>query len=353
MNTESEMEVKPQLTIRIPTVYVPRPPPLQVPVESDRVRPGWSKILGVVPTPPGGDIDDLPEKLVEIDLGEDEDGDGDGDGGDDPKKGGGHMTGGRAAGLSNRLLQLNRDGRTLVDDSTQSEATLKAAMSDVLAFARSEVEKLGGVVEHVSSISLADCQRMFHEAGGPEPVGVGDNGKVSMRPDGGIIMATIDGKKYPLFIGEDKVQGTNDSRLAAGLPRQSTGNAIERAAKNIRGCEMITAHMSVFPYVVFASGCDFHESETISKRLVMMNMGRPNHYLEVGPEAPPVPRQMEGVIGSINIDKLMGHGLASIFVKAHKYDKMPHGASRWTRPELVSIATRVVTLALRSVTKGR
>jgi hypothetical protein len=351
MNTETEMEVKPQLTIRIPTVHVPHPPPLQVPVESDRIRPGWSKILGVVPTPPGGDIDDLSEKLVEIDLGEDED---DADvGGGDPKKGGGHMTGGRAAGLSNRLLQLNRDGRTLVDDSTQSEATLKAAMSDVLAFARSEVEKLGGVVEHVSSISLADCQKMFHEAGGPEPVGVGDNSKVSMRPDGGIIMATIDGKKYPLFIGEDKVQGTNDSRLASGLPRQSTGNAIERAAKNIRGCEMITAHMSVFPYVVFASGCDFHDSETISKRLVMMNMGRPNHYLEVGPEAPPVPRQMEGVIGSINIDKLMGHGLASIFVKAHKYDKMPHGASRWTRPELVSIATRVVTLALRSVTKGR
>jgi hypothetical protein len=350
MNTESEMEVKPQLTIRIPTVYVPRPLPLQVPVESDRVRPGWSKILGVVP-PPAGDIDDLPEKLVEIDLGEDEDGDG-----DDPKKGsggGGHATGGRAAGLSNRLLQLSRDGRTLVDDSNLSEATLKAAMSDVLAFARSEVEKLGGVVEHVSSISLADCQKMFHEAGGPEPMGVAENSKVSMRPDGGIIMATIDGKKYPLFIGEDKVQGTNDSRLAAGLPRQSTGNAIERAAKNIRGCEMITAHMSVFPYVVFASGCDFHDSETISKRLVMMNMGRPNHYLEVGPEAPPVPRQMEGVIGSINIDKLMGHGLASIFVKAHKYDKMPHGASRWTRPELVSIATRVVTLALRSVTKGR
>jgi hypothetical protein len=350
MNTESEMEVKPQLTVRIPTVYVPRPPPLQAPVESDRVRPGWSKILGVVP-PPAGDIDDLPEKLVEIDLGEDENGDG-----DDPKKGsggGGHTTGGRAAGLSNRLLQLNRDGRTLVDDSNLSEATLKAAMSDVLAFARSEVEKLGGVVEHVSSISLADCQKMFHEAGGPEPMGVAENSKVSMRPDGGIIMATIDGKKYPLFIGEDKVQGTNDSRLAAGLPRQSTGNAIERAAKNIRGCEMITAHMNVFPYVVFASGCDFHESETISKRLVMMNMGRPNHYLEVGPEAPPVPRQMEGVIGSINIDKLMGHGLASIFVKAHKYDKMPHGASRWTRPELVSIATRVVTLALRSVTKGR
>ena len=49
-------------------------------------------------------------------------------------------------------------------------------------------------------------------------------------------------------------------------------NAIERAAKNIRGSEMICMSQNTFPYVIFASGCDFHNTETIASRLEMMNM---------------------------------------------------------------------------------
>jgi len=247
--------------------------------------------------------------------------------------------------LSERHKNLRKGGRTLIDDSSKSEATLKEAMKDVLSFAESEVAALGGTIRYKTCMSLRECQEWFHRAGGPAPPAEG-NANVQMRPDAGIIIATIDGKDYPIFIGEDKVQGTNDLRFKDGLPRQSLGNAIERAAKNTRGCEMLTAHMNAFPYVVLASGCDFHSSETISKRLEMMNMGVPNHYIEAGAGAD---NALERILPAVKVEKMMGHGIASVFVKAHKYDQMPHGSSRWTKPEIVAIARRVIGLTLKSI----
>lgn len=143
-------------------------------------------------------------------------------------------------------------------------------------------------MEYSTKCTLFDCQTQYHTCGGsvPDPKNKG----VSMRPDGGIIWAVLaSGKRYPVFIGEDKVQGTNDSRKAEGKARQAAGNAIERAAKNIRGYEMLCPHISTFPYVIFASGCDFHYTQTISKRLEMMNMGMglANHYMEVSPTSTP------------------------------------------------------------------
>ena len=174
-----------------------------------------------------------------------------------------------------------------------------------------------------------------------------------MRPDGGIIFANFNGIDYPIFIGEDKVQGTNDLRLSEGKPRQSTGNAIERAAKNIRGCEMLCAHMNAFPYVIFASGCDFHKSETIAKRIEMMNMGRPNHYMNISPTTTDIEKQasLEKMVESTHVEKLMGHGIASVYVKAHKWNKMKHGSSRWTKNELLSISKCVITKTLKLIPK--
>lgn len=58
----------------------------------------------------------------------------------------------------------------------------------------------------------------------------------SMRPDGGIL-SIVDKEKnfHPILIAEKKNQGTNDSRLAEGKPRQAKGNAIERLGKNVIG----------------------------------------------------------------------------------------------------------------------
>jgi type II restriction enzyme len=257
----------------------------------------------------------------------------------------------QSAGLRKRHTQLHKDGRHLCQDSNQSEATLKQAMVDVLEYAKNEIEKIGGKMEYVTTMSLYDCQAYFHLFGGPEP----DikNKSVSMRPDGGIIFAIIDNVKYPVFIGEDKVQGTNDQRLAEGKKRQSLGNAIERAAKNIRGCEMLCAHMNVFPYVIYASGCDFHNTETISKRIEMMNFGVKNHYFDITPETTVAQLDdcLVNVLNNIKVTKLMGHGIASVFVKAHKWDCMKHGSSRWRKIEIVKTSCHIIKLALESIPK--
>lgn len=258
----------------------------------------------------------------------------------------------QSSGLSKRHTQFHKDGHHLCEDSNDSERQLKEAIKEILNYASTLVEDLGGTIEYRTSISLYECQMAFYEAGGPKPTSQ-ENTKVSMKPDGGIIFAIFDDKKYPIFIGEDKVQGTNDRRLSEGKERQATGNAIERAAKNIRGSEMLCAHMTAFPYVIFASGCDFHQSETIAKRLEMMNMGRPNHYLEITPTSTASKNEMKlkEIIENINVEKILSHGIASVFVKAHKYDVMKHGSSRWKKDEIVKISKRVIYKTLQSIKK--
>lgn len=257
----------------------------------------------------------------------------------------------QSAGLRVRHTQYHKDGNHLCQDSNESEATLKEAMKEVLEYAEQRIGELGGIMEYKTIISLYDCQQAFHNAGGPEPNP--DNKGVSMRPDGGIIFATFNDTTYPVFIGEDKVQGTNDLRLAEGKKKQSLGNAIERAAKNIRGCEMLCAHMNAFPYVIFASGCDFHDSETIAKRVEMMNLGYPNHYLGVSPTTTcdDLDTGLDKMLSDTDVEKKFGHGIASVYVKAHKWDKMKHGSSRWRKKEILNISKCVIDKTLRIILK--
>jgi hypothetical protein len=245
-----------------------------------------------------------------------------------------------ADGLSERLLKLNLDGRKLIDDSKGSEYTLSLAMKEIIEYSKKRVSEIGGTIVYKKNISLYDCQMYFHKVGGPVPDE--SNKKVSMRPDGGIIFAIIKDKEYPILIVEDKVQGTNDNLFKMEKDRQASGNAIERGAKNIRGAEMIFSDMDIFPYVLFASGCDFHSSETISKRIEMMNMGIPNHYLDIVPNI-----TQESILETINsfdinIKKFKGRSIASIFVKAHKWDVLPHGSSLWKCSEITNICFQVI-----------
>lgn len=97
----------------------------------------------------------------------------------------------------------------------------------------------------------------------------------SIRPDGGILY--IRGKSgdeltYPILIAEVKNQGTNELRIAEGLPRQARGNAIERLGKNLIGLRTALMRESIFPFVCFGYGCDFEESSSILDRVTTMAM---------------------------------------------------------------------------------
>lgn len=248
---------------------------------------------------------------------------------------------GQSRALSKRISSMVQAGRRLNDDSQSSETTLTDAMRELVPYAEEMFEKIGAKIEHKATISLFECQKYFHEAGGPEPNI--NNKKVFMRPDGGILFATINNNTMPILIVEDKVQGTNDNLFEQDKKRQATGNAIERGAKNIRGAEMLFANMSIFPYVVFASGCDFHASETISKRIEMMNMGIPNHYIEISPnDTESVDSRIEDMLQGVTIRKVCGKGIASVFVKAHKWNEMKHGSSLWKKEEILKICKYIV-----------
>ncbi len=245
-----------------------------------------------------------------------------------------------SSGLSERLHQMNEDGHKLNDDSKNSENTLNEAMKEIIAYAKQTLAPYSVVYE--KSISLFSCQT-YLPPDFPTVLNA-QNQQYYMSPDGGILYALIDGVKYPLLISEDKVQGTNDRLFAEGKKRQATGNAIERAGKNIKAAEMLFARRAVFPYVLFASGCDFHHTETISKRIEMMNMGVPNHYIPVSPDTAIL--TTDSVINALDIKKVHGFSIVSVCVKAHKWNEMPHGASRWTTEEIKGILRRVLDLSI-------
>jgi hypothetical protein len=251
-------------------------------------------------------------------------------------------------GLSKRLSQMIEDGRHLNDDSCSSEVILSDAMCEIINYANEKFKPIGYIISLEKSLSLYDCQSFFEKVGGPKPDP--DNKKVCMRPDGGILFAISGETRIPILIVEDKVQGTNDNLFEQKKNRQSTGNAIERGAKNIRGAEMLFAGLDIFPYVMFASGCDFHSSETIAKRIEMMNMGIPNHYIGITNTTTQehVLEMLNSIIPVINIKKLCGKSIASIFVKAHKWDEMKHGSSLWKKEERILILKKIIDNVLES-----
>ena len=46
--------------------------------------------------------------------------------------------------------------------------------------------------------------------------------------------------------------------------------------------------LNIFPYIIFASGCDFHYTESISKRFEQGNYGYPNKTINVTTTVVPV-----------------------------------------------------------------
>ena len=254
----------------------------------------------------------------------------------------------QSKGLSKRHKKMKEDGHHLNDDSKHSEKTLTNTMRVIVKYAKDKAQKIGGEIYEKKTMTLYEIQEYFHKVGGPQPDP--ENKSVYMKPDGGIIMMKLNDKNYPILIVEDKVQGSNDTRFKEGQTKQATGNAIERGAKNIRGAEMLYSEMPYFSYVLFASGCDFHSSETIAKRIEMMNMGMPNHYVDVTPATSPetIMSKIDTIIPAITIKKLCGKSIASVFVKAHKWDEMEHGSSRWTEEEEIKLCKTVIDKVFES-----
>jgi hypothetical protein len=250
--------------------------------------------------------------------------------------------------LSKHLTQMVEEGRHLNDDSCSSERILSEAMCEIILYAKKIFKPLGYTIVLEKNISLFDCQSFFEKVGGPKPNP--DNKKVCMRPDGGILFAVSRERRIPILIVEDKVQGTNDNLFEQKKKRQATGNAIERGAKNIRGAEMLFAGLEIFPYVMFVSGCDFHSTETIAKRIEMMNMGTPNHYLDIAKTTTQeqVQARIDDIVPSINLKKICGKSIASVFVKAHKWDEMKHGSSLWKKEEQLQILKKIIDKVLES-----
>lgn len=255
--------------------------------------------------------------------------------------------------MQSRIRKMIDDGRHFTDDSKMSEMNLHKAVKNIIEYATNKSKSMFNgceiCVSQEKHISLYDCQRYFEVVGGPAPNPNKKN--VYMKPDGGILYIQIRKVRIPILIIEDKVQGTNDLLYANDKKRQATGNAIERSAKNIRGAEMLFSQYDFFPYVIFASGCDFHSSETISARLEMMNFGFPNHYISVEPSdnESNIYAKIQSIIPNISIKKCCGKSVASIFVKAHKYNQMKHGSSKWTTDEYTFICCKIIDLVLNRI----
>lgn len=243
-----------------------------------------------------------------------------------------------ADGLSERLLQLNIDGNKLNADSKGSEKRLNEAVAQLLNYCKETYPDLEFC--HESKITLYDIKSYAGFDSHKK-----EDKKISMRPDGGIFyLVKSNSERIPILIVEDKIQGTNDLKFKKGQRKDACGNAIERAAKNIKASEMLFLKSKCFPYVIFASGCDFHHSESITSRLIMMNWGFSPHYIEIKSKLEEY--GIDKILPDINVAKKMINGkelsIASIFVKAHKYDEMEHGSSFWTVEEYYSIMKTIV-----------
>ena len=138
-----------------------------------------------------------------------------------------------------------------------------------------------------------------------------------LTPDGGFIYVIIKGFKYYILVGEQKTQGTNDKRLAEGLKKQALGNAVERLGKNYNGLDLLFSQQNILPFVTFLQGCDFHESETIGSRVVMVFKGLKKN--------------------TINLFKDSFNRAGSYYMRGHKWNEAEYGSSDWTREEMADV----------------
>jgi hypothetical protein len=202
-------------------------------------------------------------------------------------------------------------GQHTTDKSTKAEKSLVQAARKVLE----TLKNRGHKADIVFNLSYFDIKMNGHRHLGNPPPGDDDRG-LTIRPDGGVIL--VDGKIAGIF--EDKYEGTADD-IGKEEVNWAGGSTIDRTFKNVNACKMYCAGSGVFPYVVFAHGCNFHPKLKVHKRLEEGNWGFPNQMVIVTPEDDGS-TAFENLLSSITPETVRPRGpaklnVASIFIKTH------------------------------------
>ena len=238
----------------------------------------------------------------------------------------------QSSGLSKRHKERAKKGDKLNTDSKKSEKILTHASRLIIRYVK---RKYGKDVKWIKEMKIDDVSARV-----PGIPHFNDK-RCSFKPDGGIMF--IDDKV--LLISEDKKQGSNDILFARGEKKQGTGNAVERALKNINIAETLCLPQSTFPYVIFAAGCDLHHSETISGRIKAANNCYPINYREVTSSKR---KSIRNILMNSDIDVRKRHmwdtklSVFTPFFSGHKYNEMPHGSSDFSLIEVYVLLKRVI-----------
>jgi len=204
--------------------------------------------------------------------------------------------------------------------SKKAEKLLVTAVKKV----KETLESQGHKVELKFKLSYYDMAQNSHiHLGTPAPTE--DDKNSTVHPDGGVLI--VDGKIAGIF--EDKYEGTADDVGNEGK-KWAGGSTIDRTFKNVNACKMYCAGTGVFPYVVFAHGCNFHPKKKVSKRLEQGNWKYPNQVVIVTPDDDGT-AQFERLLETITPETVRPRGkfknleVASVFIKTHaaRNDK-PH-----------------------------
>jgi len=204
--------------------------------------------------------------------------------------------------------------------SKKAEKLLVTAVKKV----KETLESQGHKVELKFKLSYYDMAQNSHiHLGTPAPTE--DDKDSTVHPDGGVLL--VDGKIAGIF--EDKYEGTADDVGNEGK-KWAGGSTIDRTFKNVNACKMYCAGTGVFPYVVFAHGCNFHPKKKVSKRLEQGNWKYPNQVVIVTPDDDGTV-QFERLLETITPETVRPRGkfknleVASVFIKTHaaRNDK-PH-----------------------------
>lgn len=106
-----------------------------------------------------------------------------------------------------------------------------------------------------------------------------------IRPDGGVLLVTVNGKRRPILTVENKQQGYDATK--------GGGNAIERLGKPAMVFEQWMANEAINPFLAFVFGTDFRAGSTTNNILGWLTRG--------------------GKLNQINLLKKGGIGGQSIF----------------------------------------
>jgi hypothetical protein len=234
------------------------------------------------------------------------------------------------------LQNIHKGSSIAAGICVKSESTLACALNEIKSYCHEIASAMNVEFYWKKSIGI-------HEL----IPGSKSDKKCFINPDGGLFFVKIDSKSYCFMIVEDKYQGTNDVRKSKNLPKQSTGNAIERVFKNLNASWHLFKDLPICPYLVFVAGCDFHNTETIIDRIgPISNFGRDPIVWEMEDDTAFDPNDM---LSKINLKKDNMREFATFCVKTHKYDQFPHGSSLWQRDERLKIMKHVAYESLKGI----